>query len=689
MAIVYLPRQMVVDQNGVPRVAAKIYVYTAGTDEFVVLHTTDAYDVEQANPVESQSDGFFPAFHVDPTVYPLIKLVIQDVDGLTIYTKDDIAPEGSSLRTDLAAGTPGLVNFTAIEYPAIAAENGNATNLNFYYGDVRRYGASVTGTAAANKTAIQNAFNTGLPIYGEPADSYSISSGLTFPEAGKLIIRNLKLAPNGAFTCLQRATVTTVATTTLAADVRVGKKTITVTSATGFAIGQRIKLVSTATWLYEATVNRGEVNRIADISGTTVTLAIPTLNDYDVSAETVTITVASLKEVDIDGLDIDFGSATAAIGLGLDSCTGRVRARVRYATSTGIGPVDSFHLILRDCEIDDSYVTGLGYAIQVNSCTAVWASNLKARNNRRAFDTSGGIPSRFCGVDGGMIVGNPAEGSGVGGHQGAVDSFFRNLTIMNTPIGVQLRGPNTVVENILYSSCTTFCTLNRGAGLTLRNISEFRQPNDYNALVGAPDEKDGYFFDLSGGGTLINNDPANEIVIENIKCSPLVAFINVQSDTTAVSRLKIRNVDCIIQNNSAGTAVNAITCGAATTFDTTCRMHDTDIRVRSGHGTFTFFSNVTWNGGLWSNEGYMVGVNAAADPASLADGSGQGISVTCTGAKKGDYAFCSADIDLQGIIIIPEVEPAGTIRVRYMNEVGVGAIDLAAHTLRVSAERRP
>jgi hypothetical protein len=93
---------MSVDQNGTPRVAAEAYYYLPTTTTPITLYTTDAYAVELTNPVESVSNGLFPAVHINPAVNPTYKLVLKDADGATIYTEDNLATENSSLRTDLS-----------------------------------------------------------------------------------------------------------------------------------------------------------------------------------------------------------------------------------------------------------------------------------------------------------------------------------------------------------------------------------------------------------------------------------------------------------------------------------------------------------------------------------------------------------------------------------------------------------
>lgn len=74
--------------------------------------------------------------------------------------------------------------------------------------------------------------------------------------------------------------------------------------------------------------------------------------------------------------------------------------------------------------------------------------------------------------------------------------------------------------------------------------------------------------------------------------------------------------------------------------------------------------------------------SATYNPPSLADGVGATTTVSVIGAKMGDYAVASFDLDLQGITVTAYVSAADTVSVRFQNESG-GTLDLASGTLRV------
>jgi hypothetical protein len=549
-------------------------------------------------------------------------------------------------------------------------------------GCVRRYGASPDGNADNNTAAIQAAFDSGHPVTGWLGEEYPISSTITIPEAGVCIVRDLKLRPDDAFQAIANDFSAT-ATTTLASSVRMRRGSISVTSATGMSVGDHIIILSDEAWPYDPGgdgIKKGETNRIAGISGTTITLAIPTLCDYDTATESVAVTAYTPKVMDIEGLDIDFGTPALAFGIRINNCTGRIRAVVRGAQSGGIQAIGCFGLVIDCPDIRDCYYTGLGYGIQIYESTMCSVVGGFLYNNRRGVDISGLYPSHLCLVNGVTVVGNPNEGSCLGGHGSANGCTYSNNVLSNAPIGVQIRGPNCKVEGNQFWSCTSFCILSGAPGFSLRNNRQITTP--IVQTVGLPDTSDAYFFEISGGA-LLTNVASAEIVIAGNECSPRAAFMFVSSDTTTLSNLRIENNDHIPTNNSGGGAVNFIEAAAATVADSSCVIQNNHIRVASG--TLTFAVNMTFSCRMENNPPYMEG-SATFDPPSLADGAGQGTSVTVNGAAAGDLAECSFSLDLQGIGLWAEITGANAARVRFQNESG-GTLDLGSGTVRVRARR--
>lgn len=150
MSIVTLPRQMVVNINGVPRVGAKLYVFDAGTTTPRASYTTSALTIQHSHPVESVSSGFFPAVYVNSGDGPY-KLRVDDASDVTIWTEDNI-PATEVTQAIIAAAL----------YPQSDEEQAASitpTNKLEIYGRVTRYGTNTTPGTTDMTTAFSNALN--------------------------------------------------------------------------------------------------------------------------------------------------------------------------------------------------------------------------------------------------------------------------------------------------------------------------------------------------------------------------------------------------------------------------------------------------------------------------------------------------------------------------------------------------
>jgi hypothetical protein len=183
MALAVLPRLMIVDTDGVPRVAASLYFYLPTMTTPITVYTTGAYSVSQANPVVSVSDGFFPAVYINPAVNPTYKLVIKDSLGVTIWTEDNIPALGF-----------GVSDIGTILFPRTATEiAASVTPSSYAYADAnwvtaKRYGVVADGTTddTAALTAAITALG-GRGVVSLPKGSIKVTSQILLPAGVKLI----------------------------------------------------------------------------------------------------------------------------------------------------------------------------------------------------------------------------------------------------------------------------------------------------------------------------------------------------------------------------------------------------------------------------------------------------------------------------------------------------------------------
>jgi hypothetical protein len=147
---ILLPREQVFDANGQVMPGAKLYTYASGTSTLKTTYSDAGLTVANTNPLVADSAGRFGDIFPGVGAY---KLVLQDADGVTIWTADPV--DGGD-----AEGT-GVAN-------------------------VRDYGAVGDGTTN-DAAAFVAAAATGLTVYA-PAGTYRLESGFTLSEDGQRLI---------------------------------------------------------------------------------------------------------------------------------------------------------------------------------------------------------------------------------------------------------------------------------------------------------------------------------------------------------------------------------------------------------------------------------------------------------------------------------------------------------------------
>lgn len=150
MTLVVLPRQILVDANGAPRIGAKMRVYNAGTTTERTAYTTKDYNIVLSQPIESVGSGLFPTVYVNPSGGDY-KLVVADADDVPLYTVDNIPAQISSGDLDLTS-----LNTSSTSTPLIASLNRTdaeiavpVVSINYTYQplDQLRYLPDITGAS--------------------------------------------------------------------------------------------------------------------------------------------------------------------------------------------------------------------------------------------------------------------------------------------------------------------------------------------------------------------------------------------------------------------------------------------------------------------------------------------------------------------------------------------------------------
>ena len=82
-----IPSNQEFDENGNPLVGAQLFFYTVGTTTKKTIYSDAALSVVSANPIISDSGGYFPDVFLARDNY---KIVLKDANNVEIYTKEPV-----------------------------------------------------------------------------------------------------------------------------------------------------------------------------------------------------------------------------------------------------------------------------------------------------------------------------------------------------------------------------------------------------------------------------------------------------------------------------------------------------------------------------------------------------------------------------------------------------------------------
>jgi len=195
----YLPVWAFKDSNtGAALVGGKLFFYQAGTTIKQSVYTDSTGTTPVPNPCilnargeTANSAGASIGIWMPPgTAYKIVLAPSTDSDPPTnpIWSVDNlIAPVGSltGLVTDSSLAPTSVIYAIDQTFMRSATEitaGVTPTNYGYPYGDLRRYGADPSG-ATDSTTAIQNAFNSNVLVYGGgPQCTYKYSGNIALPK---------------------------------------------------------------------------------------------------------------------------------------------------------------------------------------------------------------------------------------------------------------------------------------------------------------------------------------------------------------------------------------------------------------------------------------------------------------------------------------------------------------------------
>lgn len=323
MALAVLPRQMSINQNGVPRVAAKLYYYLPTTTTPITTHTTASYSANHPHPVPSVSNGLFPAVYINPAVNATYKLVVTDSADVVIYTEDNVPTENSSLRSELIAGTV-TISSLGISYAQTDEEEAalvTPDDLTYPPGHMTRYG--VIGSGAVDDAAAFGAMvSSGHTPIGLRSDhTFRFDSAVTLPNRLELDLGGATVKPNGNTRAFSKNVggLSATASTTVSSGKSQGSRSFVVASGTGIAVGQWVRF-SNSDASYQSGSWPDGWAIVTSVAGTTIEIDTPLPVTYSAGGTLTALFFNAnlfsdrcvIRNGVIDGVNSTFTSSTGA-----------------------------------------------------------------------------------------------------------------------------------------------------------------------------------------------------------------------------------------------------------------------------------------------------------------------------------------------------------------------------------------
>lgn len=322
----------------------------------------------------------------------------------------------------------------------------------------------VMDDSAALSAAIDEAITTGRVLDLKPHATYKLNTSVLKIMEGTA---NLIIEGNGAVLDITdmaankpaldfRGSVTQ-SVTTITANIARQSKTVTVASAAGLAVGDLI-VIRSMTEVFDADraaeYTKGELARIAAISGTTLTLDGGTYDSYLSSGDVRVDVVRPIRNIRIRGLTIRGTQAKTQIGVmfryfagaSVEGCTVQdCRMYGVYAT-TGIG------LSVTGGNIAGCLDTVVGYGVIAYGTDGVIVQGTQFDECRHAVDMSGGggvgsLTAITRNVSITACIATRCISAGLSTHGGSELVVIANNNVADCGGGIHTRSGRTTVAN--------------------------------------------------------------------------------------------------------------------------------------------------------------------------------------------------------------------------------------------------
>ena len=640
------------DENGAPLVGGKVYTYAAGSGTPKATYTTKAATVENTNPVVLDARGEADIWLGDGGY----KIVVKNSADVLRWERDNIESTGDLEKTILdqlaAANGSSLVGFQQ-------SGTGSATRTVEEKARETRTitdkdGADTTG-ATSSRTALVNAI-ADLTSGGEvilPPGTYLIDSEIV------PTVNNIALRGAGKGATVIKIAASYANSTALFKLTNLSGWSFSGITFDGYLSGQSIS----------STTDNKQI--AIQLTGTTNNIDIDNCHFKDWGKDGVYVGGASVARINVRNSRFENIRRIGVTVIGgeqihVENCQfylGKDQSNVVFNNGVHYEPNSSSDtlkcLIVKGCSFHDMQ----GGVMLWNSNSATASGVTVEGCEFETITQRAAMIAYAMGTSPVIFKGNRARNCG----------NSSSSSIERDGGGIGFGNSVAHISSCVFENCTGYygTVVNDGAAGRGSQIKD-------NTFIG--DLRRGIYLGyVFNGGTLgsLRQITGNTMLgggQESANTYAAIEIVNVSSHNGSGDRITGNAIQI-----STSSGYNA---GIKTTYDDGSSIvgHNT---VNGSTGTKYTFTNGTPTQ-LYD---YSRDASVTIDPISLADGAGESIDVTVSGAAVGDQVIFAPGVSLQGITASVHVRGANTVQIRLQNETG-GTIDLASSTWYVKTIRR-
>jgi hypothetical protein len=512
------------------------------------------YDAK-SRKIENLADGTDSADAINKAQ---LDAAILDANG--IVNSDNITQGSTQLFMTAAerAAAAGLVDSPRSGISSTFTHFARSVPLNVREFGV--YGNDNDGSLTDESTGMLAAFTQAIAEGRElfiPGTNYL--GRLTVPGAYKLrvvgdhanrpILHCPQSVADAGTTLLNLSNGATSVSLELAADVRPGQNTLTVTSTADVLPGMLVRIMSNRLWAYDHRDQWycGEMHLVSRVyDATTIEIHGATWDAYDVSVDTITMDAFLPNRLSMSHLHFKMPAPATEISTTI-IVPGRLYMPVfeglkfEGATSSGLQLRNSWSARGYNVEFENiGRSSSLGYGWHDICSVGTTIDGITGRGCRRTFDGSSttgagnSMPTRRVRVKNIDVSGGGAQSYGgasfyptgevpsfgVGGHGPMEDAVFGPGRIASVREGVMVRGRKTTVEGIIFTGKMETCVYATfGTDLTVRDCEvdyvDWPRKTQGTGVTDSYENQPNYFVQFGSGNSTGGWNYDSPVVIQN------------------------------------------------------------------------------------------------------------------------------------------------------------------------------